>query len=234
MKLEKFRVNFIVFWEFEPAPKYPCRFSAACAIVYAMKQSFRTLSSARAYPIMKNYSVRMIRENMDNIPQFPIPEGYTIRNYRPNEEHIWTRILKSAEPYMEIDDGLFDREFGQNLSVMEDRSFYLTTDAGEEIGTTTAWWQDINGEVWGQIHWVAIHPDYQGHGLSKPMMTVAMERLKQSHERCFLGTSTGRIAAIKVYLDFGFTPDLSVENSREVWTEVASVLEHPILEAFKL
>ena len=66
------------------------------------------------------------------------------------------------------------------------------------------------------------------------MMTVAMERLKQSHERCFLGTSTGRIAAIKVYLDFGFTPDLSVENSREAWTEVASVLEHPILEEFKL
>ena len=180
---------------------------------------------------MKNYSVRMIRDNMENIPQFAIPEGFAIRNYRRDEGYIWTRIQKAAEPYIDIDDELFDREFKRDLPAMEDRSFYLTTDAGEEIGTITAWWQpDINGKVWGQIHWVAVHPDYQGRGLSKPMMSVAMTRLRQSHERCFLGTSTGRMAAIKVYLDFGFIPDLSVENSREAWTEVASILEHPILK----
>ncbi|MYG08959.1 GNAT family N-acetyltransferase, partial [Candidatus Poribacteria bacterium] len=179
---------------------------------------------------MKNYSVRMIREHMENIPQFPIPKGFAIRNYCPDEGHIWTRILKAAEPYIDIDDGLFDREFGRYLSVLEDRSFYLTTDAGEEIGTITAWWQpDIDGKTCGQIHWVAIHPDYQGRGLSKPMMSVAMTRLKQSHERCFLGTSTGRIPAIKLYLDFGFIPDLSRENSQEAWTEVASVIKHPLL-----
>ena len=175
---------------------------------------------------MKNYSVRMIREHMENIPQYPIPKGFGIRNYRPNEGYIWTRIQKAAEPYIKIDDGLFTREFKRDLPAMEDRSFFLTTDAGEEIGTITAWWQD---EGWGQIHWVAVHPDYQGRGLSKPMMSVAMTRLKQSHERCFLGTSTGRIAAVKVYLDFGFTPDLSLENSRNAWAEAASVLEHPLL-----
>ena len=178
---------------------------------------------------MKNYSVRMIRKNMENIPQFPIPEGFAIRNYRRNEGYIWTRIQKAAEPYMNIDDGLFTREFKRDFLAMEDRSFYLTTDTGEEIGTITAWWQD---DGWGQIHWVAIHPDYQGRGLSKPMMSVAMARLKQSHERCFLGTSTGRIPAVKLYLDFGFIPDTSRENSREAWTEVASVLEHPTLEEF--
>ena len=180
--------------------------------------------------MMKNYSVRMIRENMENIPEFPIPEGFVIRNYRRNEGHIWTRIQKAAEPYIDIDAGLFDRQFKRNLSAMEERSFFLTTDAGEEIGTITAWWQpDIDGTDWGQIHWVAIHPDYQGRGLSKPMMSVAMTRLRQSHERCFLDTSTRRIPAVKLYLDFGFTPDLSRENSREAWLEVASVLEHPLL-----
>ena len=176
---------------------------------------------------MKNYSVRMIRENMANIPHFPIPEGFAIRNYRRNEGHIWTRIQKAAEPYIDIDDGLFMREFRRDLLAMEDRSFYLTTDTGEEIGTITAWWQD---DGWGQIHWVAIHRDYQGRGLSKPMMSVAMTRLKQSHERCFLDTSTGRIPAVKLYLDFGFIPDHSRENSREAWAEIASILEHPTLE----
>jgi GNAT superfamily N-acetyltransferase len=173
----------------------------------------------------------MLREDMNDIPEFPMPEGFGIRNYRPDEGYIWTRIQKAAEPYIKVDDELFDREFGQRLKAMEDRSFYLTTDEGEEIGTITAWWQDDwRGKKWGQIHWVAIHPDYQGRGLAKPMMSVAMQCLKQSHERCFLGTATQRIAAIKVYLDFEFYPDLEAENSQEAWNEVALFLEHPILK----
>ena len=182
----------------------------------------------------KNYGVTMIRQHMNHIPEFPCPEGFNVRNYRPDEGHIWTRIQRAAEPYITIDDGLFDREFSRDFKAMEDRSFFLITDDGEEIGTITAWWQsDWRGErggEWGQIHWVAIHPDYQGRGLSKPMMSVAMNRLKESHERCFLGTATKRIVAIKVYLDFGFYPDLRAENSQEAWEQVASVLEHPILK----
>jgi len=182
---------------------------------------------------MKNDSVRMIRENMENIPQFPIPKGFAIRNYRPDEGHIWTRIQRAAEPYIDIDDGLFIREFKRDFPAMADRSFFLTTDTGAEIGTITAWWQpDIDGKTWGQIHWVAVHPDYQGRGLSKPMMSVVMTRLKKSHKWCFLDTSTGRIPAIKVYLDFGFTPDLSRKKSQEAWTEVASVIKHPILKRY--
>ncbi|MXZ00560.1 GNAT family N-acetyltransferase, partial [Candidatus Poribacteria bacterium] len=39
---------------------------------------------------MKNDSVRMIREHMEDIPQFPIPKGFAIRNYHPDEGYIWT------------------------------------------------------------------------------------------------------------------------------------------------
>ena len=173
----------------------------------------------------------MIRTHMENIPEIPFPKGFGIRNYRPGEGYIWTRIQRAAEPFINIDDGLFEREFGRNLLAMEDRCFFVITDEGEEIGTITAWWNpNWRGREWGQIHWVVIHSDYQGRGLSKPAMTVAMKRLKQSHNRCFLGTSTRRIVAIKVYLDFGFAPDFESENSREAWTKVASVLEHPTLK----
>jgi len=63
------------------------------------------------------------------------------------------------------------------------------------------------------------------------MMSVAMKRLKQLHDRCFVGSSTARIAAIKVYLDFGFYPDLDDDGSQEAWTHIAAVLPHPILKA---
>ena len=80
---------------------------------------------------MKNYSVRMIREDMENIPQFPIPKGFAMRNYRPHEGAIWTRIQRAAESYFDVDDQLFEREFNRDFGALEDRCFYLTTDAGE-------------------------------------------------------------------------------------------------------
>jgi len=179
---------------------------------------------------MENHSLTMIRQHMDQIPEFSLPPGIGIRTYNSGEGYIWTRIQRAAETFFEIDDQLFNREFSRDFKAMEDRCFFLITDQGEEIGTATAWWKPTwKGQEWGQIHWVAITPDYQRRGLSKPMLSVAMRRLKQSHERCFLSTSSRRIAAIKVYFDFGFYPDFESENSREVWTEVASVLDHATL-----
>ena len=82
--------------------------------------------------------------------------------------------------FFEIDDQLFHREFGRDYAAMGDRCLFLITDWGEEIGTTTAWWQqDWRSQEWGQIHWVAIIPDSQGQRLSKPMMSVeAISKLK--------------------------------------------------------
>ena len=149
---------------------------------------------------MENHSLTMIRQHMDQIPEFSLPPGIGIRTYNSGEGYIWTRIQRAAETFFEIDDQLFNREFGRDFKAMEDRCFFLVTDQGEEIGTATAWWKPAwKGQEWGQIHWVAITPDYKMRGLSKPMMSVVMRRLKQSHERCFLSTSSRRIAAIKVY-----------------------------------
>jgi GNAT superfamily N-acetyltransferase len=179
---------------------------------------------------VKNLNVIMVRDTMDDIPAYPFPKGFNIRRYRQGEGNIWTRIQRAAEPFGEINDDLFQCEFGRDIDSLEDRSFFLITELGNEIGTITSWWQpNWKNSEWGQIHWVAIHPDFHGRGLAKPMMSVAMKRLQQSHIRSFLRTSTGRIAAIKVYLDFGFLPDMDAENSQEAWQEVASHIKHPSL-----
>ncbi len=182
---------------------------------------------------MKNIGVNMIREHMENIPDIPFPKGFSIRSYCSGEEHIWTRIQRAAEQFFEIEDDLFQREFGMDLPAMENRSFFIITEDGAEVGTITAWWRpEWRGQEWGRIHWVAIHPDYQGRGLAKPAMTVAMKRMKEYHDQTMLDTSTARIIAIKVYLDFGFCPDLEAKNSQEAWTEIASVLTHPTLKEY--
>ncbi|NKB70599.1 MAG: GNAT family N-acetyltransferase [Candidatus Latescibacteria bacterium] len=184
---------------------------------------------------MENHSVTMLRPHMDEIPQIPFPAGYSTRLYRPGEGRLWTAIQRAAEKLFPIEDDLFDNQFKRDYAALEDRSFFIIDGDQRTVGTITAWWEpDWRDGDWGQIHWVAIHPQYQGKGLAKPAMTVAMNRLAQSHKRAFLGTSSGRPAALKVYLDFGFVPDLSKPDSREAWAYIKSVLPHPALAAHDL
>ena len=77
---------------------------------------------------MKNYEVTMIRSQMEDIPEIPFPKGFDIRNYRPGEGYIWTRIQRAAEPFIEVDDKLFGRDFGRNLRAMKDRCFFIIAD----------------------------------------------------------------------------------------------------------
>ena len=130
-----------------------------------------------------------------------------------------TRIQRAAEPYFDVDDQLFAREFKRDFGALEDPKFLFDHRRWrrdrDHYGVVAARLERQG--VGPDFTWVAIHPDYQGRGLAKPMMSVAMAYLKRFHERSFLGTSSGRIPAIKVYLDFGFYPDLERENSQQAW-----------------
>ena len=42
--------------------------------------------------------------------------------------------------------------------------------------------------------------------------------------------ASARIPAIKVYLDFGFKPNMQTKDAAEAWAEVKGKLEHPLLE----
>ena len=168
-----------------------------------------------------NQSVHMTLSDLAQIRQYPLPEGYSIRTYSAGDASAWYRIHRAAEPYFEIADGLMESEFAQDPAALTDRCFFLCDGNMSAVGTVTAWWNDNwRGGRWGQVHWLAIHPDYQGLGLCKPLMSVVMNRIRLSDSRCYLGTSTGRKAAIKVYLDFGFIPDLNDDGEREAWVDL--------------
>jgi len=176
--------------------------------------------------------VVMHRPNLDDIPQFVFPAGYGIRTMRPGEGAVWTDVQRDAEHWLTVDDDLFTREFGFDLEATQWRSFFIVNELGAAIGVISAWYdRNVNGQDYGRIHWVAIRQAYRGKGLIKPAMTHAMNCLAQWHQRAVLGTSTARIPAIKVYLDFGFLPDMTLPKAREAWEQVQAVLHHPALEA---
>jgi beta-glucuronidase len=179
--------------------------------------------------------VTMVRSHMDGIPHHEMPEGFSIRPMRPGEGALWTDIQRDAEPFFDISDDLFMEQFGADLRATEWRSFFIVNAQGVAVGTISAWYnRDFKGQDHGMIHWVAVRPAYQRRGLARAGMTHAMERLAQWHDRCMLGTQTKRLGAIRLYLDFGFLPDLEPTGAREAWRAVRASLQHPALAGMDL
>lgn len=189
--------------------------------------------SESRYGSMENIQISMIRPDMTRLPDLPLPAGYAMRLYRPGDEPLWIDIVRSGEPFIDITDDLFQKEFAADMSSVKRGMYFLVEPGGREIGTTTIWpAPNLKGDGldYGRVHWVAIHPDFQGRGLCKPMLSFIMKEMAGRYERSVLGTSTGRIRALRCYLDFGFRPDMKFDRAEEGWAQVRSVLKHPALE----
>lgn len=180
---------------------------------------------------MAGYEVFMVRPHLRDIPLVPFPEGFGIRAMRLDESALWTDIQRDAEPHFPIADDLFHNQFDDYLQATQWRSFIVTNEKGVGVGVVSAWFdRDFRGKDYGMIHWIAIRQAYQGLGLGKAALSFALNQLSQWHERAFLGTQTKRIPAIKMYLDFGFEPDLDPPGALDVWREFATKMQHPLLE----
>lgn len=188
-------------------------------------------STSRPHSGPAGFTVEMIRPDLKGIPRADLPPGYAIRPMRPDEGPIWTDIQREAEPYLQITDHLFDEQFGHDPAGIAERCLLIISEAGEAVGTVSAWYtRDDGGRNDGRIHWLAVRPAYQGRGLGKAALAWALKRLAKWHARGHLVTQTRRLRAIRLYLDFGFVPDLGLPGAREAWQTVRAQLDHPALE----
>lgn len=170
--------------------------------------------------------VHMIRDNLEDIPQYDLPSPYIIRPYQPGDEAAWERIHIEADKYTTITPTLFAEQFGQDVETLKERQFYLCGAAGIPIGTATAWFMTHNGQSYGRVHWVAIVPAEQGKGLAKPLLSTVCQRLRDlKHDRAYLDTASVRLAAIGLYLKFGFVPEIRNEQDAEVWRKIRERLK---------
>lgn len=182
---------------------------------------------------MKRIKLKMFRDNLENIPQFDLPEGYSIRKFREGDEIEWAKIETAAEEFKTVADALkrFDKEFGSNIEEMKHRCLFIENEDGEAIGTTSAWFGDLDGtgEQKGRIHFVAIKPEYQGKKLSKPLLTAALNTLiKENHNKVYLTTQTTSYQAINMYLNYGFEPYDPTGDDREGWSLMEEVLNRKL------
>lgn len=189
----------------------------------------------------ENISVTMNRPTLDNLPAYELPDGYRLRWYQPGDEVAWVAIHVDADPYHHFDVELFWREFDPNVTLLAARQAYLCPlladgTEGAPIGTATAWFGvEEARRTEGLIHWVAIHPSAQGKGLAKPLLAAVCHRLQTlGHQSVYLNTSTARIPAIGLYLNFGFVPAPRGDQTTmlRAWQQVRNQLSHPALDEF--
>ena len=174
----------------------------------------------------RDIPVQMVRETLDDSPAHKLPNGYSIRWYEAGDELHWMRIHLECEGYAPLRTTLFREQFGTDEDELKRRVAFVCREDGVPVSTNTAWMSDWNGRHWGQVHWVATIREEQGKGLSKPMMTAVMERLRElGHERAFLKTNTLRVRAIALYAGFGFKPYWESDEEREAWEELLPRME---------
>jgi GNAT superfamily N-acetyltransferase len=175
-------------------------------------------------------AIVMLRHDLNGLPRVELPGGFVARGMTPDDVPAWTRLWRELEPPGRIGDALFATEFGARWDEIRQRCFLILAPDGGVAGTISAWFNDsFKGGEWGRIHWVAVGKAFQGKGLGKAMLSLAMEAMVSRHNRCYLVTHAYRMPAVSLYLKFGFVPDLTAAESRPLWERVAGNLKDPAL-----
>ena len=173
--------------------------------------------------------IKMIRRDLEDIPQYPLPQQYTARWYEPGFERHWLDIHLAADKYSPISLELFVKQFGTDHQLLSQRQCYLADAQGYFFATASAWFDDETfGQRIGLLHWLAILPDMQGKGLSKPLLTIVLNRMRKlDHKWAYLRTATVRIPAINLYRKFGFVPHIRSPEELKIWSSLQDKLKRP-------
>lgn len=180
----------------------------------------------------------MLEGSPDSIREYALPAGYCFETYAPGDRDVWISIEQSAREFDSHAEGeeAWQRYYGGQESGLAGRMFFAVSSTGEKVATATAW-HDIRREddgVNGMLHWVAVRRDEQGKGLSKPIITKALSRMRAlGYRRIVIPTQTTTWLAVKVYLDLGFRPiPRNAERNRAGWEMIRALTMHPALAAF--
>lgn len=184
------------------------------------------------------YELLLQRNSLEDIPCFDLPAGFRFVFYRPGDRDAWIEIEKSAKEFESFEQGMesWNRYYAGKDEELINRMVFIENDEGTKVATASAFYdiygRDKSGAGW--VHWVAVKREYQGKGLSKPLISYVlnqMRRLGYTHAK--IPTQTNTWLACKIYLDFGFMPiPENALHSHTGWRIIKTLTDHPALSDF--
>lgn len=174
----------------------------------------------------QNLRLNLVHPNLNGLPEASLPPGYAWRWFQRGDAAHWLHIHHDADPFNDISPELFTRQFGVDFAQLAARQLFVVDAIGRVVGTGTAWPETVCGkDACGRVAWLAVVRQFQGRGLGKSLLTATCVRLREfgcSHA-CVV-TSTGRLAAVNLYLQSGFQPETHTPEDHGVWDQVFTAL----------
>jgi ribosomal protein S18 acetylase RimI-like enzyme len=151
-----------------------------------------------------------------------LPVGYSYRFYQEGDQENWAKLETLVDEFATIEASRerFESEFlpsgdryqalAQKFAIAENildqRQVFIEDPNGEVVATATAWLANKFGEYQPILHWVSVHPDYQGLQLGKSVVAKAMSLFPkyEPQKDVMLHTQTWSYPAIVLYHKLGF------------------------------
>lgn len=185
------------------------------------------------------YYELILERDLDFIKEYNLPEGYHFEFYKTGDRDSWIEIEKSAKEFSDYEDGLnsWNKYYFGKDDELKNRMVFIVNESGEKVGTATAFYDiDKNDKSdSGWLHWVAVKREYQGRGLSKPLISYTLNVMKSlGYTHAKIPTQTTTWLAVKIYLDFGFMPITeNALSSYKGWCIIKTLTNHKALKDFK-
>lgn len=179
------------------------------------------------------YELLMTFSNTSKFQRYDLPDGYYYEFYQSGDEKQWVEIQLESGSICNSEKALeyFHNFFDYFKDELYKRCFFIVNDNNEKIATATISLLENNeGEYEATVDWVAIKKEYQGNGLSKPLISKLIEVANHlGHKKLLLHTQTHTWLAAKLYLDLGFEP-YKMNNEPEGWQILKTLTNHPRLK----
>ncbi|MDE0447211.1 MAG: GNAT family N-acetyltransferase [Spirochaetaceae bacterium] len=156
---------------------------------------------------------------LGSVPVPAPPAGYTIRTCLPADAPRFYELMALAGwP------GWDAERLSYSLNRMLPDGWYLAvhTASGAIVASAMAL-HNYKGTYpfWGELGWLAAHPDHSGRGLGLVVSSCVVRRFVAAGYRLIhLHTEEFRLAAIKTYLKLGFEPWMGSPDSEAQWARV--------------
>jgi len=165
------------------------------------------LHQAHGYvAVQPNPPVPLFERTLDDLPTIRLPEGFTVQvvstlddgklraavlhsHFRPNGD--WHAFWAEYQQF--IGSAVYDGE----------RDLFVRSPDGRGASACTIWFDPVNGV--GLFEPVSTHPDFQGKGLGKAVMTEGLRRMKDAGmKQAVVGFDPTNVAALALYTSLGF------------------------------
>jgi len=172
--------------------------------------------------------LRMVRLNLDGLPELEVSEGYEIRTYREGDDVHWANIINSSfggnRTAADASREIMDRP------VFDSKGLYFATYQGTPVGTACAWKKSPDEIEVGYVHMVGVASEHTGHKLGKWVSLCVILYFREHGFKCvMLDTDDFRLPAVKTYLNLGFLPVYVDVDQPDRWCQVFENLGFPVM-----